>query len=459
MATMVDYLAWRGDLDFAERPFNDVDALVLGTLSYVDFSGVVPGAGEGGIRLADAAEALLRRADGNLAPYVRSMASIKESFLEGLARSRRFGDLWLTTYADEVDDSISLQFAALTVDLTGRGVAVGGRSVDAYVSFRGTDLSLAGWQEDFMLGFTITRAQTLARAYLRDALQTYGGVLVGGHSKGGNLVSYATATVGPKLAEGIVRAWSLDGPGMDESLMAKGPHDALGPRFVRLQPAYSVVGQLFDRPETPRTYVRSDASGLAQHDPMTWQVSRDSLAEAEGLEPAAKVVNESLASWLAGMGMAEREALTTELFEVLEAGGATDLNELVRPESLQKVLAAAGSVSPRTKDLMGRLVEANVNGARAAVGKAVLEARDAAGQAAADFAQGAVGRVGAEAREITGALSDFVATLPVIGHANPEPEGAADDLPAPDYISIPQTLSSGGDALLSKGEDDAAGRS
>ena len=49
--------------------------------------------------------------------------------------------------------------------------------------------------------------------------------------------------------------------------------------------------------------------------------------------------------------------------------------------------------------------------------------------------------------------------LPVIGHANPEPEGAADDLPAPDYISIPQTLSSGGDAFLSKGEDDAAGRS
>ena len=43
MANMNDYLSWRGDLTLGERPFNDVDALVLACLSYLDLRGLVPG--------------------------------------------------------------------------------------------------------------------------------------------------------------------------------------------------------------------------------------------------------------------------------------------------------------------------------------------------------------------------------------------------------------------------------
>lgn len=63
-ADVRDYLELRGDVTLAERPFNDVDALALCVLSYLDLSGVVGAPGEEGVRVADAcAELLVRTRD------------------------------------------------------------------------------------------------------------------------------------------------------------------------------------------------------------------------------------------------------------------------------------------------------------------------------------------------------------------------------------------------------------
>ena len=34
MANMFDYLTWRGDLSLSQSPFQDVDSLILSTMSY-----------------------------------------------------------------------------------------------------------------------------------------------------------------------------------------------------------------------------------------------------------------------------------------------------------------------------------------------------------------------------------------------------------------------------------------
>ena len=39
MANLMDYLDWRGDLTLEISPFNEVDALILAELSFVDFDG------------------------------------------------------------------------------------------------------------------------------------------------------------------------------------------------------------------------------------------------------------------------------------------------------------------------------------------------------------------------------------------------------------------------------------
>ena len=41
MSNILDYVEWRGDLTFREKPFNDVDNLILSELAYTDRRGLV----------------------------------------------------------------------------------------------------------------------------------------------------------------------------------------------------------------------------------------------------------------------------------------------------------------------------------------------------------------------------------------------------------------------------------
>ena len=41
MSNILDYFNWRGDLTFEQSPFNEIDALVLCQMSYINFSGFV----------------------------------------------------------------------------------------------------------------------------------------------------------------------------------------------------------------------------------------------------------------------------------------------------------------------------------------------------------------------------------------------------------------------------------
>ena len=68
MANLMDYLDWRGDLTLEISPFNEVDALILAELSFVDFDGIVPPPELGrGLPLNEAAEAA-----GRTSPWVSS---------------------------------------------------------------------------------------------------------------------------------------------------------------------------------------------------------------------------------------------------------------------------------------------------------------------------------------------------------------------------------------------------
>ncbi len=381
MANMHDYLTWRGDISFEERPFNIADNVILATLSYLDFSGIVAGERQGrSIKLSLACQRLLDRAGDDVAPFVRSLARLDARFVQLVGQSRRFGSAMLHSYADIVDESRSLQFAALQVDLP---------SGETYVSFRGTDTTLVGWRENFMLGFEVTEAQREARIYLEQALaraQERGRrVLVGGHSKGGNLAEYASVTCARDLRECIVAVYTNDGPGMSPDVMRADSREVLGDRLVRVVPTYSVIGMLFSRPDDPCTIVRSNATGIGQHDPITWQMQPTGLAEASELLPDCRVLNESIAEWAAGVPLDERERMTDEVFDALEAGGANTFDEIAAtPEGRQKVLRALLETDDKTRDLAMALVERMVNTSVGAMREALAQWRRGALEAADD---------------------------------------------------------------------------
>ena len=99
-----------------------------------------------------------------------------------MAASPRFRDVLIYDHAAAFDEVRDLQFAATTYVCPGRF---------AYVGFRGTDTTLTGWREDFNMAYQApVEAQALAARYLAAVAadpRLPEALILGGHSKGGNL--------------------------------------------------------------------------------------------------------------------------------------------------------------------------------------------------------------------------------------------------------------------------------
>ncbi len=341
MDHLTDYAKWMANVPFGED-ISDVDAMILCYLSYADLSPIL--GIRDGITLREAVEGMKTReiscliaTDDPEFPYrVRQIAS-----------GHRFGDLIITDYTDELDPERDLQFSAMVF-----------RSASwSFIAFRGTDQTLVGWKEDFIMSFTVMPSQARAAQYARERIDS-GKWYLGGHSKGGNLALYAACALGEEKLARVERVYLLDSPGLcRESLEDTGVDtNAAYDKLVRIIPEYDVVGSLF-APKAPcERVVRSDAQGLMQHDMATWGVDHGELAKAEQRDPMSLMLNEALDKWLEGKDRAEREEFVTALFGQLEKGGKKTLGDVASEGLLGYENIVIGMIRERDGgDILGRL--------------------------------------------------------------------------------------------------------
>ena len=322
MANLMDYLDWRGDLTLEISPFNEVDALILAELSFVDFDGIVPPPELGrGLPLNEAAEAFFARHGGKDVPMGVLVPDTISKMLRKLMTSPRFRNMTLNGYTALLDDSIEQQFAALTIDL-GNG--------SIYISFRGTDDTIVGWKEDLNMGFLEEiPSQKQAVEYVARVARQYSDrtIRIGGHSKGGNLSVYAAVKAPAAVQDRIVRVYNNDGPGFARPLVGTPEHTRVADRILTVVPQSSVVGQLLEHEQNVEI-VRSDAEGMLQHDGFSWQVVGDHFIHLDGFSREGKVIDETLESWEGSLSPKQREAFADALYTVLTASGAKTLSDL-----------------------------------------------------------------------------------------------------------------------------------
>lgn len=322
MANILDYLEWRGDLTLEVSPFNEVDALLLAELSFINFEGIVPPPEIGrGVRLHDAAGAYFTRNEGREIDMGVLVPDRIPAMFCAMASSRRFGDMLVNAFEEHTDSELEQQFAAVTVEL-GDGTV--------YVSFRGTDDTLVGWKEDLNMGFLAeVPSQEQAVRYLNRAARQYAGrkLRVGGHSKGGNLAVYSAVRSVAAVQDRILAVYNNDGPGFMYDLSATAEHQRIAGRILTIVPQSSVVGMLLQHEKNVQV-VHSTYEGIMQHDGFSWEVKGTQFVHLDDFSREGKIVDETIDSWASELSARQREALADAIYEVLTATGAQTLSEL-----------------------------------------------------------------------------------------------------------------------------------
>ena len=368
MANILDYLNWRGDLTLAQSPFNEVDNLILAELSFVNFTGIVPGPGEGeGVPLHAAAEAFFRSHEGGDMGMGVLVPDEIPTLLRKMAECPRFREMKVNCFCDHLDVRKAEQFAAVTVEL-------GDGSI--YLSFRGTDDTIAGWKEDFLLGCQPeVPAQKKAVAYVKAVAAQYPRrkLMLGGHSKGGNLAVYGGIFVPLAIQRRISAVWSNDGPGFYGAVLETPQHARLEGRIHSIVPKSSVVGMLLEHEES-YTVVDSDQVGLWQHDGFSWQVLGTGFVTLREVSRQGRRNDLALKEWVRRLPVDQREKFVDGLFEVLTASGATTLTDL-KEDGFRAAGAMVRAMKDMEKDTRDALFNAIATLFRSNIQAAVEEAR------------------------------------------------------------------------------------
>ena len=321
MDNITDYVRWVGGTGFEGRPFSRVDNIVLCQLSYLDLKDIPAINKEGGVMTLREAVTELT----NLGLSIRKMAPDDSERFTALvkvaANSKRFGDLYISSFTDILNEEDSVQFSAMTFSPEKEGGW-------AFVAYRGTDSTIAGWKEDFMTSFTLTSSQTMAEEYLRSSLKKFDTVLAGGHSKGGNLAVYASAVLPDDLFNRVEHIYSNDGPGFCPEVLSDDLIKRANPKTTRIIPEFSVVGSLF-APEIDDSYIiKSDKQMAEQHELCSWGIDHgDILISTDGLDPLAERINRGIDKWIYSVDINERRRFINAFFDSMSEDGTQTIQE------------------------------------------------------------------------------------------------------------------------------------
>ena len=348
MANILDYLDWRGDLTMTADPFHTVDALILAQLSYLPLDGIVSGEMDDGIPLREAAAAFdPEQADQKQISFCYEQ---DQMLLQKLGQSASFADIRLTGYISRTDFDGDTQFSALTCILGDQR---------RFVSFRGTDGSIAGWKEDFNFSFmTETPGQRFAAEYVNRCGEAGDGeILIGGHSKGGNFAVYAATFCQPEMQARIGTIYDFDGPGFRDEIAESDSYMKILPKIVSVIPQSSLVGQLLTS-NTAHQIVTSTAAGVAQHIAYTWNVMQNAFVLTEELSKFGVFVNKTVTGWLREMDDESRQATTEAVFDLIAAPEKDTFHEMSKHKikSVRAILKALRTLAPEEQQALKRAI-------------------------------------------------------------------------------------------------------
>lgn len=349
MNNILDYLKWRGDLNFSQDPFNEIDNLIFSILCYNDFGGIVPNLGKiDSIALCDASIILKETKDIN---NIKELPFLKmaTNLLEQASKTKRFKNIKLSNYVDNIDIETTKQFSALVFKIE-EGLHI--------IAFRGTDDSLVGWKEDFQMSFLDkVQSQKEAVLYTEKIMEIIDSkfILVG-HSKGGNLAIFAASFIDKKYSSRIYKIYNNDGPGFQHKIINSKEYKNILSKIYNFLPESSIIGMLLEQ-EGDYEIVKSSALVSMQHNPFLWELEANAFIRKDELTEKSLNINKTIRAWIIQLSNEERADFVDSFFGILQNSGAISITDLNNKKLIMEYLKMDKDTKEHLKNTIELLFE------------------------------------------------------------------------------------------------------
>ena len=350
MPTIFDYLKTNQYDSFYDKEFTVLDALALTELAYLPFEDLVPAeiSVQNYISLQHLAEQFEEKFQGKYPPLGMVNAH-RLKLLSYLSSFKRYKHIRALGFANDVSLDSQKQFAAITYQI---------RPKEYLVVFRGTDDSIIGWKEDFHLTYMKEiPAQLAARDYLKEVLDKLDGkVWLAGHSKGGNLATYAACHVETSIQDRVQKVYSFDAPGLHSSIRNSDNFKAIEGKILSIIPENSIVGMMLETPETDLV-VKSKTFGLLQHLMVSWEIEGDQFKVVPKVTEDSIQVDQTLKSWTASLSEEELRDFFDLFFGLFIEAGIYRFGDITvdTPVKIQKLIENRRNLTPDQAAMMDRL--------------------------------------------------------------------------------------------------------
>ncbi len=308
------YVEKIGNLSFEEKSFCDTDALIFTEISYLFLHMFVPS-------IHEEKESFLIK-DIPLSAVkgltVNTLLPNKNTrLIKAMIKSKRYQDVGLADEWEIFDKENDNQFYAVTFILPDK---------TRFIAYRGTDITLTGWQEDFDMAYMDkVPAQKEALEYLKEECSKFSDPFyIGGHSKGGNMAAFAAIYMPESLNNRLIKAYSFDGPGFKNSdIFSSSRYRTVQDRFFKAIPHDDLIGVLLHNSPDAKIIDASSFS-ILQHDPFVWKLDEDgNFIFLEKRTDSSLKSEELITRWLASLSHEETVILSKCLIELLGGKNAT----------------------------------------------------------------------------------------------------------------------------------------
>ncbi|MBR5578463.1 MAG: DUF2974 domain-containing protein [Lachnospiraceae bacterium] len=347
MSHIVSYLKRQKEYSFSDKPFNEVDALILSQFVYLKLDNLIPNTSEKKewVYLYD----ISNRMNYDKVFEDKRYAKDNKALLKAMVESRRYRNMRLNYFSQITSVAAETQFAAITCFLEEGPIVI---------VYRGTDETLVGWKEDFNMFFKEpVMGQSLSRMYLKQVSELIEGhFIITGHSKGGNFAVYASMNAEEEIQERIDQVYSFDSPGFRPEILESVDFNKIKEKIHKFLPKSSFFGMILQSNEDYEV-VDCSSVGLMQHNLYKWQVEGERLKRNKELDKSSLFLNETFNEWLYGLNEDELHAFAEIWYVTLRQANVTTILDFMKEpaKSLTKLAGVIKETDEETKTCVKEL--------------------------------------------------------------------------------------------------------